>query len=260
MKTNVQPAKFSRAIVREPGPNCASGLTTSALGPPDYELLRAQHRQYVNTLSELGLQVEVLPAEPDYPDAYFVEDPAIVTPEVAIITVPGAPARQGEQHSIAQALARHRPLAHIQPPGNVEGGDVLMVGRHFFIGLSERTNEDGAGQLGQILAQHGYTCETIAVGPGLHLKSGINIVAPDTLLLTEEFAGRPAFDGYQHIVLDEEEAYASNTLYINGTLIVPAGFPSTRAKLETLGHPIIELDVSEVQKMDGGLTCMSLRF
>jgi dimethylargininase len=256
----MQPTKFSRAIVREPGPNCVQGLTTSALGAPDYELLRAQHQHYVNTLSELGLQVEVLPAEPDFPDAYFVEDPAIVTPEVAIITIPGAPARQGEQHSIAKTLSRHRTLAYIQPPGNVEGGDVLQVGRHFFIGLSERTNEDGAGQLGRILAQHGYTCATVPVGLGLHLKSSVNIVAPDALLLTEEFAGRPAFARYRHIVLDEGEAYASNTLYLNETLIMPAGFPRTRTSLETLGQPIIELDVSEVQKMDGGLTCMSLRF
>jgi dimethylargininase len=256
----MQPTKFSQAIVREPGPNCAAGLTTSTLGLPDYELLRLQHQHYINTLRELGLQVEVLPAEPDYPDAYFVEDPAVVTSEVAIITIPGAPARQGEQHSIAEALSRHRPLAHIQPPGNVEGGDVLQVGRHFFIGLSERTNEDGARQLGQILARHGYTCTTVPVGLGLHLKSSVNIVAPDVLLLSEEFAGRPAFAGYQHIVLDKDEAYASNTLYINGTLIMPAGFPRTRARLETLGQPIIELDVSEVQKMDGGLTCMSLRF
>ena len=256
----MQPTKFSRAIVREPGPNCAAGLTTSALGPPDYEMLLAQHQHYVDTLRELGLQVEVLPAQPDFPDGYFVEDPAVVAPEVAIITIPGAPARQGEQHSIAPALSRHRPLAHIQPPGNVEGGDVLQVGRHFFIGLSERTNEDGAGQLGQILAQHGYTCATVPVGPGLHLKSSVNIVAPDALLLTKEFAGRPAFARYRHIVLDEDEAYASNTLYINGALIMPAAFPRTRSRLETLGQPIIELDVSEVQKMDGGLTCMSLRF
>ena len=256
----MQPTKFTRAIVREPGSNCADGLTTSALGPPDYKLLRRQHGRYVSTLRELGLQVEVLPAEPDYPDAYFVEDPAVVTPEVAVVTIPGAPARQGEQHSIAEALSRHLPLAHIQPPGNVEGGDVLQVGRHFFVGLSERTNEEGAGQLGQILARYGYTCETVPVGKGLHLKSSVNIVAPGVLLLTEEFAGRPAFASYERIVLDENETYASNTLYINGSLIMPAGFPRTRAKLETLGQPIIELDVSEVQKMDGGLTCMSLRF
>jgi dimethylargininase len=253
-------AVFSQAITRKPGHNCAAGLTTSHLGRPDYDLLLVQHGQYVNTLRELGLQVEVLPAAPDYPDAYFVEDPAVVTPEVAIITIPGAPARQGEQESIAPALAPHRPLVHIEAPGTVEGGDILMVGRHFFIGLSERTNEAGAEQLGRIVAAHGYTCTVVPVGPGLHLKSSVNLAGPNTLLLTAEFAAKPAFAGYNHIILDEEEAYASNSLLINGTLIMPAGFPRTRSQLEALDQPIIELDVSEVQKMDGGLTCMSLRF
>lgn len=256
----MQPATFSRAIVREPGPNCVDGLTTSTLGRPDYRLLLAQHQRYVNTLRELGLKVEVLPADPDFPDAYFVEDPAVVMPEVAVITMPGAPARQGEQQSIAQVLARYRPLAHIRPPGTVEGGDVLMVGRHVYIGLSERTNEAGAQQLGQILSDHGYEWSAVPVGPGLHLKSSVNIVGPDKLLLTQDFAYRPVFARYNHIVLDEDEAYASNTLLVNGHLIMPAGFPGVRARLEALAQPIFELDVSEVQKMDGGLTCMSLRF
>ena len=251
---------FSQAITRRPGPNCADGLTTSTLGRPDFELLLSQHQHYVNTLRDLGLEVEILAAEPDHPDAYFVEDPAVVLPEVAVITIPGASSRQGEQDSLAEALARHRPLAYLEPPGHLEGGDVLMVGRHLFIGISERTNEAGAEQLGKILATHGYTCTAISVGPGLHLKSSVNIAGSNTLLLTADFASHPAFGGYHHIVLDEEEAYASNSLLINGTLIMPAGFPRTRASLESLGQPIVELDVSEVQKMDGGLTCMSLRF
>ena len=255
----MQPTMYTQAIVRKPGPNCAAGLTTSDLGRADYDLLLTQHKHYVNVLCELGLWVEELPAEPDFPDAYFVEDPAVVAPEVAIITIPGAPARQGEQDTLAPVLEQHRPLAHIEPPGTLEGGDVLIVGRHVFIGLSERTNEAGAEQLGQILAAHGYTCTAIPVGPGLHLKSSVNLVGPNALLLTEEFAGRPEFGGYHHIVLSEDEAYASNSLLINGTLMMPAGFPRTRARLEALDQPIIELDVSEVRKMDGGLTCMSLR-
>lgn len=252
--------QFTQAIVREPGPNCTAGLTTADLGLPDYDLLLAQHRHYVDLLCELGLWVDELPAEADYPDAYFVEDTAVVLPEVAVITIPGAPARRGEQESIAPALAQYRPLVYIEPPGHLEGGDVLMVGRHFFIGLSERTNEAGAEQLSRIVAGHGYTSTAVPVGPGLHLKSSVNVVGPNTLLLTAEFAGHPAFAGYHHIVLDAAEAYASNTLLINGTLIMPRGFPRTRAKLESLGQPVVEINVSEVQKMDGGLTCMSLRF
>ncbi len=252
--------QFTQAIVRQPGPNCAAGLTSSDLGPPDYDRLLAQHQSYVDALCELGLWVEELPAEPDYPDAYFVEDPAVVTPEVAVITLPGAPARQGEQERIAPLLARHRPLAHIEPPGHLEGGDVLIVGRQVFVGLSQRTNRAGAQQLDRILAQQGYTTTAVPVGPGLHLKSSVNLVGPNALLLTVDFAAKAAFSGYQHILVDDEEAYASNSLLVNGTLIVPAGFPRTRARLEALGQPIVELDVSEVQKMDGGLTCMSLRF
>ena len=255
----MSPSIFTHAITRRPGPNCTDGLTSSALGRPDFGLLLGQHEHYVNALRELGLEVEVLPAEPNHPDAYFVEDPAVVLPEVAVITIPGAPSRRGEQDTIARALARHRPLAYIEPPGHLEGGDVLMVGRHFFIGLSERTNEAGAEQLGRIVAAHGYTCTVVPVGPGLHLKSSVNIVGPNTLLLTADFADHPAFGGYHHIVPEVDEAYASNSLLINGTLIMPGGFPRTKASLETLDQPIIELDVSEVQKMDGGLTCMSLR-
>jgi dimethylargininase len=252
--------QFTQAIVRQPGPNCVAGLTTSALGPPDYDRLLTQHQRYVDVLCELGLWVEELPAEPDYPDAYFVEDPAVITPEVAIITLPGAAARQGEQKSIAPILARHRPLAHIEPPGHLEGGDVLIVGRQVFVGQSQRTNEAGAGQLASILLEYGYTTTIVPVGPGLHLKSSVNLVAPNTLLLTADFAAKPAFAGFQHIVVDDEEAYACNSLLVNGSLITPAGFPRTRTRLEVLGQPVIALDVSEVQKMDGGLTCMSLRF
>jgi dimethylargininase len=179
---------------------------------------------------------------------------------VAVITLPGAPARRGEQERIAPILARHRPLAHIEPPGHLEGGDVLFTGRQVFVGLSERTNAAGAEQFGRILEPFGYTTTAVPVGPGLHLKSSVNLVAPNTLLLTAEFAAKPAFAGYQYIVVDEDEAYACNALYINGTLIMPSGFPRTWSKLEALGQPVVELDVSEIQKMDGGLTCMSLRF
>jgi len=253
-------SQFTQAIVREPGPNCVAGLTTSDLGPPDFDLLLAQHREYVDALCELGLWAEELPPEPGYPDAYFVEDMAVVLPEVAVICSSGVPSRQGEQESLIAALALHRPLVSIEPPGHLEGGDVLMAGRHFFIGLSRRTNRAGADQLGRVLTEHGYTLTTVPVRSGLHLKSSVSIVAPNTLLLTADFAGHPAFAGYEQIVVDEAEAPASNTLLINDTLIMPAGFSRTWTRLEALGQPIVELDVSEIQKMDGGLTCMSLRF
>ena len=135
-----------------------------------------------------------------------------------------------------------------------------MVGNHFFIGLSERTNKDGAAQLVSLLEDAGHSSETIPVAVGLHLKSGVNFVGNDTLLVIKALADYPAFSKYEKILLDAGEEYASNTLWVNGTLLMPTGFPITHARLSHLGMNIIELDVSEVQKMDGGLTCMSLRF
>ncbi len=251
---------FTRAIVRKPDPNFHNGLTTSLLGKPKFDLLLKQHQTYIQTLEDLGLRVTVLDAQPDYPDAYFVEDTAVVTPEVAIITIPGASARQGEQHSIQFELAKHRPIANIIDPGRLDGGDVLMVGKHFFIGVSDRTNPEGARQLGSILESHGYTWCEIPVGEGLHLKSSINYVGGKTLLLTTTFAELSIFENYAKIVLPAAEAYAANTLWINDTLIVPRGFPQVNKALAKQGLPIIELDVSEMAKMDGGLTCLSLRF
>ena len=251
---------FTHAITRLPGENFADGLTTADLGRPDYRLILQQHAAYRQVLLSLGLDVLVLPPEPNYPDGYFVEDPAIVTPKIAIITIPGASSRQGEQGTLGPFLEYYRPLSFIQPPGCVDGGDVLMVGNHFFIGLSERTNPAGAAQLGGHLAAAGHTYETVPVAAGLHLKSSVNFIGIHTLLLTRSLSTYPGFANYEKIILDVGEEYAANTLLVNDTLLMPAGFPKTHARLTALGLPVIELDVSEVHKMDGGLTCMSLRF
>jgi dimethylargininase len=251
---------FTHAITRLPGENFANGLTTANLGTPSYDLILTQHQAYRQVLLGLDLDGVVLPAEPDYPDAYFVEDPAIITPHIAVMTRSGAPSRQGEGATLEPILEYYRPIFHINPPGTVDGGDVLMVGNHFFIGISERTNEEGAAQLASLLAAAGHTLRTIPVAGGLHLKSNINYVGSETLLVTKSLADHPAFDRYVKIVVDEDESYAANTLWVNDTLLMPRGFPKTYASLAHLGMRIIELEVSEVQKMDGGLTCMSLRF
>jgi dimethylargininase len=250
---------YTHAITRLPGENFADGITTSSLGRPSYMLILQQHQAYRQALQSLGLEVIVLPAEADFPDAYFVEDPAIVTPNLAVITHPGAPSRQGEEVTLEPVLKRYRPVVYIHPPGTVDGGDILMVGNHFFIGLSERTNSEGADQLTKLLAEAGYTSETVPVASGLHLKSGVNYIGKDTLLVTNSMAAHPAFARYEKILLDPEEEYAANTLWVNDTLLMPKGFPKTYGILTNLGMGIIELDVSEVRKMDGGLTCMSLR-
>ncbi len=250
----------TRALCRRPGPEVARGLTTADLGAPDHERTLAQHDAYLTALRDCGLEVTVLDALPGHPDAHFVEDTAVITPRVAIVTRPGHPDRQGEEDSIAAALVDcGRPLERIAAPGTVDGGDVLQVGDHVFIGLSSRTNAAGAAQLATILAAHGHPSTTVSVAEGLHFKSSVNEVG-DALLVTADFADRPELQEHRRLVVPRGEEYAGNTLRINGTLITPAGYPGTRALLDELGLPVVELDTSEFRRMDGGLTCLSLRF
>jgi dimethylargininase len=219
-----------------------------------------QHRTYVERLKSIGLKVIELDDEPEFPDAHFVEDTAVVTPRVAVITRPGAVSRQGEENSVAPVLASYRAIERIHSPGTVDGGDVLMVGNRFYIGISDRTNRAGAEQLCTILQQYGHDPYTVKVAAGLHLKSSMNVVGENTLLLTPFFSALKILKDFDKILLDETESYAANTLLLNDHLIMPEGFPRTRRKLEKLGYPLVALDVSEVQKMDGGLTCLSIRF
>jgi dimethylargininase len=251
---------FKYAIARKPGHDLAQGITTSNLGPPSYELILKQHSAYIETLRSLGLEVIVLDPLLGYPDAYFVEDIAVVTPDVAIITNPGAESRRGEVETIASTLVEYRQLLHIEAPGTVDGGDVLMVGTDSYIGISDRTNMEGAEQVASILEVYRNTSTIVPVLSGLHLKSGVNYVGQNTLLLTEAYADLDQFKQYDKIVVNESEEQAANTLLINNSLITPKGFPKTRERLLDLDVNIVELDVSEVRKMDGSLTCMSLRF
>jgi len=252
--------KFIHAITRKPGKKFAQGITSANLGKPDYGLMLKQHRVYIELLKSLGLTVIELDALQDFPDAYFVEDTAVVTPEVAILTNSGPDTRKGEVCFMEPVLAKYRKIERIEAPGTVDGGDVLMVDKQFFIGISDRTNEDGAKQLAAILEKYGYECTPIDVEAGLHLKSSVNYVGKNTLLMTAEFVEHKAFENYSKIIVNRGEEYSANTLFVNDYLITPAGFPSTKKKLEKLDLPIIELDVNEARKMDGGLTCMSIRF
>jgi dimethylargininase len=251
---------FTTAIVRRPCREFGDGLTTVDLGRPDYAMMYQQHQAYVDTIQQIGLQVIDLDPLKDFPDAHFVEDVAVVTPELAVITRPGAPSRQGETAEMMPTIKGFRPLACIEPPGSLEGGDVLLVERHFYIGLSDRTNEMGAEQLGRFMEPYGYTWSTVKVGEGLHLKSSVNYVGDRTLVVTADFADNPQFNAFKKIVLDPDEIYAANSLLVNDTLLMPKGFSKVKAQFAVFGREIIELDMSESQKMDGGLTCLSLRF
>lgn len=254
------PDRLTRAVVRRPGENFGRGLTTAGLGIPDFRKMTAQHTAYVRTLEQLGLEVLTLEPQPAFPDAHFVEDTAVVLPELAVIARPGAAARRGEEVTIASVLRRFRPLERIRSPGTLDGGDVLVVGRRMFIGLSGRTNARGARQLGLLARERGYVPVTVPVASGLHLKSNVNHLGGETLLITPGLAGEACFRDFRKVVVDPGEEYAANSLLCNGRLLVPAGFARTRRKLEKLGLPLVVLEVGEARKMDGGLTCLSLRF
>jgi dimethylargininase len=255
---------FTRAIVRIPGSNFDAGLTTVALGRPRFELVLEQHRRYCEALAECGLAVTTLDADLRFPDSTFVEDTAILTPRGAVLTRPGASSREGEVEAICPAVKQFYPSAlSIQAPGSVDGGDICDAENHFFIGLSHRTNEEGARQLAAHLSTFGYSSSTIDVrqmSSILHLKSGISYIGDNTLVVMEEMAGKDAFRGYELIRVSAEESYAGNCVRVNDRVLVAAGYPKFTAELRARGFDLLELEMSEFRKMDGGLSCLSLRF
>jgi dimethylargininase len=252
-------AKLTHAILRTPGPNLGQGLTTAGCGVPDYCLALAQHASYSQALQQAGLLVTTLGPLPQFPDAYFVEDTAVVTAEVAVIARPGAAARRGEEAYIEPVLAQHRPLARISHPGTLDGGDVLVAGWQVLVGLSNRTNSEGVRQLAAILSPHGYQVVAIPVNAGLHLKSSVSLAGPDILLATRAFTQMGTLAGFRVLVVAEDDEYSANVLWVNNHILIPAGYPQTRRLLEPVGWQIVELDMSEMRKMDGGLSCLSVR-
>lgn len=254
---------FTHAIVRKPAPNFADGLTTVSLGVPRFDLVLEQHASYCHALAECGLAVTALDADARFPDSTFVEDTAVVTARGAILTRPGALSRDGEVEAIRPALLElFRSLLAIDAPGTVDGGDICEAEDHFFIGLSHRTNEEGASQLAAHLAALGYTASTIDVRPMtgiLHLKSGISYIGDNTLVVIDEMADNEQWRGYSLIRVTGEESYAANCVRVNDRVLVAAGFPRLTAELEARGFNPLVLDMSEFRKMDGGLSCLSLR-
>jgi len=252
---------FTKAIVKIPYTNMISGLTSAKLGTPDYLNALIQHQHYINALRECGLDVNILDADENYPDSTFVEDTALLTPHCVIITNPGARSRKGEILEMKKVLiGLYGKVEEIKDPGTLEAGDVMMVGNHFYIGLSQRTNLLGAHQLIAILNKYGMTGSTVSLEKVLHLKSGVSYLENNNLLVTGEFIHKPEFQKFNLIIVDEDESYAANSLWINGNVLVPKEFPKTKQKIEQLGYKTIEVDVSEFRKLDGGLSCLSLRF
>jgi dimethylargininase len=250
-----------KAIVRKPCKNLIKGITSAELGVPNHELAIHQHQKYVEALIRCGLKVTVLPEDENYPDSTFIEDTAIVTEKCAVIALPGAKSRKGEIIDIKNVLKRNfSVIEKIENPGTLEGGDVLRVGNHFYIGLSERTNDEGAAQLITILNKYGFSGSVILLSEFLHLKSGAAYIENNNLLLAGELLDSEEFKGFNIIRIDDDECYAANSVWINGSVIVPQGNNKTSQKIKNLGYNLIELELSEFRKLDGGASCLSLRF
>jgi dimethylargininase len=256
--------RFHRAIVRPPPANFTAGLTTVDLGTPNYQLALQQHQAYSATLERCGLKLILLDADERYPDSTFVEDTAVLTEQCTIVTRPGAPSRTGEVESIDAELAKFYPARHtIREPGTLDGGDVCDAGDHFFIGISQRTNESGAQQLAEILAAVGYSSTSVdirEVGGILHLKSGLAYLGDRRFVVIDSLAEHEAFRGYELIQVNRHEQYAANCIVVNDYVLIAGGFPVLEKNLRALGQQTIAVDMSEFQKMDGGLSCLSLRF
>jgi dimethylargininase len=255
---------YQRAIVRPPGANFASGLTTAGLGAPVLETALEQHERYCEALEACGLMLTRLPADLEYPDSTFIEDTAVLTGGTAILTRPGAESRAGEVVAIGEALQPFcSVLRRIEPPGTLDGGDVCDAGDRCFIGISRRTNEAGARQLAELLAESGRTSDLVDIrglSGILHLKSGIASLGENRLVAVEVLADREVFRTCEILRVPPGEEYAANCARVNDALLIAAGFPGLESKLRGLGYVTHALEMSEFQKMDGGLSCLSLRF
>jgi dimethylargininase len=259
---------FTHAVVRPPSKNFAAGLSSAAQGPPDIGRALEQHAGYVRALRDCGLRVTSLEADSEYPDGTFVEDTAIIAQRGAILTRPGAPSREGEVQSIAACLKNfYTDLPAIRVPGTVDGGDICEADGHFLIGISARTNEHGARQLAEHLDALKYTSSVIDIRSNvalLHLKSGIAYLGDGIWTVQSGIEAvlrsQSGIDIRDLIVLPPAEAYAANCVRVNDAILVAAGYPQMSAALEQRGCRLLHLDMSEFRKMDGGLSCLSLRF
>jgi dimethylargininase len=253
--------KYTRAIVRVPGKSIICGLSSSGKTVPVYEKTLEQHHQYVAALEKCGLSVQSLEAVEAFPDSTFVEDVAVLTPHCAILTAPGAASRRDEVVIIRQTLEEHSlQIEKIEEPGTLEGGDIMQIGHHFYIGLSNRTNHSGAQQLIDILKKYGMTGSTVPVKNFLHLKTGVTWIGGNLLIAANGAIPHGKFRNFEIISIPADEPGAANCIAINDKIMMPAGFPKTKELLGQVGSEIIEIDISEFAKIDGGLTCLSLRF
>jgi len=255
---------FTKAIVKRPCKAMTEGITSAPhLGKPDYDLALRQHDDYIKALEKCGLSVTVLEADEQYPDSCFIEDTAVLMPGIAVVSNPGAKERNGEKEAMAAVLPQFyqkKNIHTINAPGTLDGGDIMLAEGRFYIGLSDRTNREGGEQLASLVTQHGYDATLVELFTMLHLKTGVNYLGEKTMLVAGEFINSPAYDGYKKIIVPDDESYAANCLRVNEHIIVPKGFSKVLRAVQDLEIPVIITDTSEFRKLDGGLSCLSLRF
>lgn len=254
---------YEKAITRPPCDNFADGLTHGLLGKPDVKLAVLQHEKYVASIRSCGIEVIVLPPDNDYPDSCFTEDEVIVTDRMAVIPSFCRESRQGEEirmRPIIEAFYSGH-IEEIKRPGTLEGGDICRDDNHFFVGISSRTNEEGARQFAEIVKKYGFACDFCDIRgiQILHLTTGMSYIGDNTVICCPDFKDLPALANYRVLVTEKEEAYAANCIRIKDTVIIPAGFENTEKMLRDAGFHVITTPMSEIEKQDGGLSCLSVR-
>ena len=254
--------EFARAITRRPSASIIDGLRAEDIGTPSLDQMLQDHAHYVATLTSTGAQVIELDATDDFPDAVFVEDTALCLPKGAILMRPGAPSRMGEVAQMAPTLRTcYDTVAEIKGPGHIEGGDILVTGREILVGRSDRTDAAGVEELRAIVDPWGYILREVFTPEGvLHFKTDCSLVGPNTILSTRRLAASGCFEGYDVLYVADGEEAAANAIRFNNLVLFPAGFPKTATMLREHGYDVVEINNSECAKLDGGMSCLSLRF
>ncbi|MGR3620814.1 dimethylarginine dimethylaminohydrolase family protein [Pseudophaeobacter sp.] len=254
--------EFSRAITRRPAASIIDGLRAEDTGSPSLTGMLAAHQAYVAALKSTGAQVIELDPLEAFPDAVFVEDTALCLPQGAILMRPGAPSRMGEVAHMAPVLRDcYDDLREIKGPGHIEGGDILVTGREVLVGRSDRTDAAGVAELAEIVGEWGHSLREVFTPPGvLHFKTDCSLMDAETILSTKRLSASGCFDGYKVLDVAEGEEAAANAIRFNNLVLFPAGFPRTAEMLSNAGYEVVEIDNSDCAKLDGGMSCLSLRF
>ncbi|MBR9864430.1 MAG: dimethylarginine dimethylaminohydrolase [Rhodobacteraceae bacterium] len=254
--------EFTRAITRKPAASIVDGLRAEDIGIPDLDRMLAAHAHYVETLKKTGAEVIELPPLEDFPDAVFVEDTALCLPQGAVLMRPGAPSRMGEVAEMGPTLHRvYDDVRKIEGPGHIEGGDILVTGREVLVGRSDRTDAEGVEELRNIISEWGHSLREVFTPEGvLHFKTDCSLLDGETILSTKRLDASGCFEGYRVLHTAEGEEAAANSIRFNQFVICPDGFPKTAEMLDKAGYDVVQIDNTECAKLDGGMSCLSLRF